>query len=277
MHRRRLIASLAQVVLLSALPAFATPQAPPLSVLVLGDSQAQGLAAGLERMVRHKHLYRIIDRTKIATGLVSPRVYDWPAEVKQLVATEHADVAIIMFGANDRPPIRINGQVDAARSAVFQKQYGSKVSEIAETLANAKIPVIWVGHPIVSDPTFSQDMTILNGIYAQDASAAGAEFFPTWTIFAGPDGNYNAYGKDVDGMTARLRADDGVHLTPTGYDLLATDLLPDIASKVAPPAKIDQPAKPGPSSKTAVSPKVAPSATVALAKPGPSAVLASAK
>jgi len=257
MHRRSLLASLAQVLLLPAFPALAATEAAPLSVLVLGDSQAQGLAAGLQRVVRRKHLYRIIDRSKIGTGLVS-HLYDWPSAVKQLVVSDHADVAIVMFGANDRPPIRINGKIDAARSAAFQVQYGNKVREIAETLHGAKIPVIWVGHPIVADPLYSQDMSMLNGIYAEDAGAAGAQFFPTWNIFAAPDGSYNAYGKDADGATARLRADDGIHLTVTGYNLLAMDLLPQIASEVAQA----QPATPAVADPASATPAAAP-----LAKP----------
>ena len=47
--------------------------AEPLSrILVVGDSQAQGLAAGLQRQFRGDGSWRVIDRSRIATGLCSP-------------------------------------------------------------------------------------------------------------------------------------------------------------------------------------------------------------
>ena len=54
--------------------------AEPLSrILVVGNSQAQGLAAGLQRQFRGDGSWRVIDRSRIATGLCSPTRYDWPA------------------------------------------------------------------------------------------------------------------------------------------------------------------------------------------------------
>ncbi len=54
----------------------------------------------------------------------------------------------------------------------------------------------------------------------------GETFFPTWDMFKGPDGGFAQYGKGLDGLTTRLRLDDGVHLTPAGYDILASALAP---------------------------------------------------
>ncbi len=48
-------------------------------VLVVGDSQAQGLAGGLQRQFRGDASWRVIDRSRIATGLCSPARFDWPA------------------------------------------------------------------------------------------------------------------------------------------------------------------------------------------------------
>jgi len=48
-------------------------------------------------------------------------------------------------------------------------------------------------------------------------------------LFIDADGNYAAYGKGLDDQTTRLRADDGVHLTGAGYDVLAKALLLVIA------------------------------------------------
>ena len=71
-------------------------------------------------------------------------------------------------------------------------------------------------------------MALLNQIYATQTAAAGADWFPCWSLFADANGKYQPYGKGLDGETTRLRADDGVHFTGAGYDVLAHALLPSI-------------------------------------------------
>ncbi len=231
LRRRLLLFGSPPLLLLRAMRAPARAADEPPHILVFGDSQAQGLAGGLQRLFRGDRRYRVLDRSKIGTGLVSHR-YDWPAAARKLAGSEHAAVAVALFGANDRPPVRINGVIDAARSAAFQTTYGTRVTEIAATLRDAGVPLIWVGHPIVRNPDYAEDMALLNRIYGHCTVAAGADFVPTWDLFANA-GGYTAFGKDVGGETVRLRADDGIHLTPAGYDVLAAHLLPHIASEIA--------------------------------------------
>jgi hypothetical protein len=198
----------------------------------LGDSQAQGLAGGVQRLLRHDRRFRVLDRSKIGTGLLS-RTYDWISAVRAIPAAEHPDVAVVMFGANDRPPVRgSNGSIDPGLSFSFEQVYGERVREIIESLRDADVPVIWVGHPTVRDPKYADDMALLNRIFAEEAPAAGADYVPIWDLFAGAGGVYEAYGKGVDGETTRLRADDGVHLTVAGYDVLARYLLPHIEAEI---------------------------------------------
>lgn len=198
-------------------------------VLVVGDSQAQGLAAGLQRQFRRDQSWRVIDRSRIATGLCSPSRFDWPANAPGIAEAERGAIAVVMFGANDRPPVRLHGRFDPTLTANFCASYGSHVHTIAAALRRSCTSVIWVGHPIVRDPVYAEDMALLNRLYAEQSMAAGADWFPSWPLFIDEDGNYAPYGKGVDGQTTRLRADDGVHLTGPGYDVLAKALLPVLA------------------------------------------------
>jgi uncharacterized protein len=195
-------------------------------ILVVGDSQAQGLAAGLQRQFRHDPSWRVIDRSRIATGLCSPARFDWPAAVPAIGEEERGAIAVVMFGANDRPPIRMHGSVNEKLAATFCGTYGAHVHAIAASLKQSCPGVIWVGHPIVRDPLYAEDMALLNRLYAEQSMAAGAEWFPSWSLFTDADGNFAPYGKGTDGETTRLRADDGIHLTGPGYDVLARALLP---------------------------------------------------
>jgi hypothetical protein len=197
-------------------------------VLVVGDSQAQGLAGGLQRQLRRDPSWRVVDRSRIATGLCSPSRFDWPAAAPGIGEGERGSIAVVMFGANDRPPVRIHGHVDARLEASFCTSYGGHVRVIADALMKYCAAVVWVGHPIVRDPLYADDMALLNRLYAEQSMAAGADWFPSWPLFVDTDGNFAPYGKGTDGETTRLRADDGVHLTGAGYDVLARALLPVI-------------------------------------------------
>ncbi len=202
---------------------------PAARVLVLGDSQAQGLAGGLQRQCRGDPSWRVIDRSRIATGLCSPSRFDWPAAAPAIGEAERGAIAVVMFGANDRPPVRVHGRIDDRLEASFAASYCAHVRAIVDGLKRSCLSVIWVGHPIVRDPTYAEDMELLNRFYAEESVAAGAQWFPSWALFIDAEGNYAPYGKGIDGQTTRLRADDGVHLTGAGYDVLAHALLPVIA------------------------------------------------
>jgi uncharacterized protein len=207
----------------------ATAAEPMARVLVVGDSQAQGLAAGLQRQYRQNPAWRVVDRSRIATGLCSPNRFDWPAATPAIGEAEHGAIAVVMFGANDRPPVRLHGRMDETLTANFCASYGAHVYAIAQALKRSCAAVVWVGHPIVRDAIYAEDMALLNRLYAAQSMVAGADWFPSWPLFTDDDGNYAPYGKGTDGQTTRLRADDGVHCTGPGYDVLAKALLPVIA------------------------------------------------
>jgi hypothetical protein len=217
----------------------AAPAADAPTVLVIGDSQAQGVAGALERLYLRSRDFRIDDKSKIGTGLNSKSTYDWPAAAEQLSNSEHAGIVIVMFGANDRPPVRIKGVVDPGLSEKFGAAYGTRVTNIVKSLKKAKMEVIWLGHPVVKDADYTADMDMLNQIMQTASVAEGAQFLSLWDITGGDPGSYNAYGKALDGQTKRLRADDGIHLTPAGYDLIAARLDPIFKSLSA--AKADAP------------------------------------
>jgi uncharacterized protein len=209
-------------------------------ILLIGDSQAQGLAGAFMRLFRRQADIRIIDNSKIATGLMPRPNYDWVAEAPKIAANEHADVVVAMFGANDRPLVRTHGEIDPAKRAVFAANYGAKVAAIVTALPNAGMAVVWVGHPITRDPVYAQDMKLLDEIYESAATQAGAEYVSCWSMFADPTGSYTSFGPGTDSETTRLRADDGVHLTPAGYDVLARAVIPRlyrVEPKIGPTAK----------------------------------------
>jgi hypothetical protein len=207
----------------------------PNRVLVVGDSQAQGLAGGFQRQLLRDRTWRVINETHIATGLVSSVRFDWPASAPGIADKERGAVAVVMFGANDRPPIRSKGVIDPQRANAFATNYCAHIRAVAAGLKEGCPEVVWVGHPIVRDPVYAEDMAFLNQLFEAEALACGAQWFPSWPLFVDKDGQYTAFGKALDGQTVRVRADDGVHLTAAGYDILANALLPALRSAFVDP------------------------------------------
>jgi len=240
---RKLVALPSLAVCLMAAVAFADPPAPPPDaptqkaeapaakaeapdVLVVGDSQAQGVAGALIRRYLRSKDFHVVDKSKIGTGLYSKSTYDWDAVVAELATTEHAKVAVVMFGANDRPPVRIKGVVDPGLSEKFSKTYGARVEKIVKSLRDAKIDVVWLGDPVVKDADYSADMQMLNQVMEPVAEKEGAKWVSLWDLGVAADGSYDAFGKALDGQTKRLRADDGV-LVPR-RELLAPGVEPEM-------------------------------------------------
>ncbi len=173
------------------------------TIEVIGDSQAQGLAGALQRLFLRSTQFRVVDRSKISTGIAFRGSYDWPRVARTLAAEHNVDLVVIMFGANDRPPIRRGAGVDPTLRDEFRQTYAERVHEIIRAFRDAGVEVIWVGHPVVRDNVYTEDMQLLNGIFQSAATEDGARWVPTWDMFTTPDGGYTAYGKGVDGMNQR--------------------------------------------------------------------------
>jgi hypothetical protein len=197
----------------------------PTTIVVFGDSQAQGLAGGFSRVLVENPRYRVLNRTRPGAALVHS-VNEWLAPIERFTSFEKADIAVVMFGANDRLNLHADdGSYLHFRTGEWRVAYAARVDRILTLLANARLRVIWCGNPIARDPAYSADMGYLNDIFAQEAASYGAQFISLRTVMADDQGRYAAYGNDRDGTTERLRADDGIHFTAAGYELIAEKIL----------------------------------------------------
>ena len=74
---------------------------PPTTVVVFGDSQAAGLARGLQRVLVEDARYRVINRTHAGAALVHNE-REWLLPIERFTADDKAKIAVVMLGANDR-------------------------------------------------------------------------------------------------------------------------------------------------------------------------------
>jgi hypothetical protein len=202
-----------------------------ITIVVFGDSQAQGLAGGLQRMLVEKPRFRVLNRTHPGAALVHEES-EWIAPIRKFLSHEQADIAVVMFGANDRLDMRPAGAGAYLhfKTDPWREEYARRIEEILTAVSGAGLKVIWCGNPIARSPTYSADMVYINRIYAEQAERFGVQFVPLWQVIADAQGDYAAYGKYLDGVNRRLRADDGIHFTASGYELIAEKILTLIAT-----------------------------------------------
>jgi uncharacterized protein len=210
---------------LGSTAALAEEIANQLTIVVFGDSQAAGLARGLQRVLVEDQRYRILNRTHAGAALVHEES-EWLGPILNFVAREKADIAVAMFGGNDRLEMRdARGVSLHFRTDPWREAYAERTDRILAALHDAGLRVIWCGNPIARSGTYSADMGYINDIFAAETARYGAQFVPLWSTFADDQGHYAAFGKDRDGVTQRMRADDGIHFTAPGYELIAEKLI----------------------------------------------------
>ncbi len=190
-------------------------------VVVFGDSQAQGVAGGLQRVLIDDPRYKVVNRTHPGAALVHSDS-EWMAPIQSFIDKDKAKVAVVMFGANDRLDLRSEeGKYVRFRTDDWREAYTKRVDRILTALSGARLKIVWCGNPIARSAQYSADMSYINDIYAGEVAHFGGEFLPLWTVIADNQGQFIAYGPDRSGVTERLRNDDGIHFTAAGYELIA--------------------------------------------------------
>jgi uncharacterized protein len=223
----RLAAAAALVIFAGLAAASRAEEAPGArTIVVFGDSQAAGLARGLQRVLVEDPHYRVLNRTHPGAALVHGE-REWLEPEERFVAGgEKADIALAMFGANDRLDMRLDdGAYLHFRTPAWRRVYAARIDRILALLVKAGLKIVWCGNPIARSPVYSADMRYINALYAGEVRRFGGEFVPLWGVVADDAGHYTAFGKDREGTTERLRGDDGIHFTLAGYEVIAEKLL----------------------------------------------------
>ncbi|TMG70165.1 MAG: DUF459 domain-containing protein [Chloroflexi bacterium] len=207
----------------AATPAARVPTpSDPLRVLVIGDSLAGDLGRSLGRISAAAALVSVELDYKPASGLSRPDYFDWYAALVSDIARLHPEVVVVMLGGNDAQSFEANGHVVQQATAEWSAIYAKRVADLMMIGAANDRRVIWIGLPVMADPSFGELMRRQNDLYraASDGNAR-VTYLDTWALFAGPDGRYAPYLPDASGRPAPMRQADGIHLSIAGADRLA--------------------------------------------------------
>ena len=202
-------------------PTPATPSA-SLSFAVIGDSLSILLAQGLQDIYADRPTVRMLKKGRDSSGLVRDDYYDWPKALREIAnGTERVDAVLVMMGSNDRQQLRDETGVHEPRSERWREIYAKRIDDIVAIARDKKLPLIWVGLPVMRAERFSADMLAFNEIFRARLQQAGVTYVDVWEAFSSDSGEYSATGPDVSGDVVRLRTSDGVHFTKAGARKLA--------------------------------------------------------
>jgi hypothetical protein len=213
-------------------PALRQPTAAaPLTILVIGDSLGEDLGLGMGSVLGSDPLVRVVQDAVGDTGLARPDYYDWPLHLEEELQQYHPGALVVMLGGNDGQDFYDGGAYIAFGSEAWHTVYSERVAQIMDEAALAGAHVMWVGMPIMDDPSFSATMETLNSVYSQQAADhAGVTYFSSWAVFTDASGGYAAELPDGSGQEVLMRDPDGVHLAYGGMARLATAIISPMES-----------------------------------------------
>ncbi len=215
---------------------------PDPQIMILGDSMiAGGFGVFLERALEKDHGYTHVRRRgKSSSGLARPDFFNWIKEAKALVAKQQPDISVVMFGGNDVQGLYMGkGKWIRWQEEGWRGEYESRISALCDIIAPQGQQILWVGLPIMRPEKFRKRVERVNTIYrAEMAIRPGASFVDTWSLLANDKGEYSdriylepkldAEGNEVKRKRKRVRAGDGIHLSPAGAHHLKAHVLKEL-------------------------------------------------
>ncbi len=198
-------------------PGGAAPVQPTFFIDVLGDSFGVLVTDGLTQAFADNREISVVNKSREASGLVRNDYYDWPKAAHDLATgKDRIDFVVVMLGINDLQPMRDGADMLEPFSDRWRTLYAQRVEAIVAPFQAAHIPVAWVGLPPMRSDRVNADVVKLNEIDKEHAEKAGAKYIDIWDAFADQNGQYDAFGPNVDGQNVKLRGADGALFTKAG-------------------------------------------------------------
>ncbi len=192
-----------------------------LQVLLIGDSMMKvGFGDNLQKALKDIKNIEVTYFGKSATGLVRQDYFDWFQQLDKLCKGKKFNLIVIMIGANDAQGVRQDGKDIQYGSEPWLDLYRKKVNLFARMVSNYSQKFYWIGMPPMLSKSFDGRMRTLSKIFEEETGKlSNGKFISAINILGDDKGNYTAYIKS-GGKQLLVRANDGIHLTNSGGELL---------------------------------------------------------
>lgn len=207
----------------------------PRKLLVVGDSLAIGLSLSLRRSVAELDGVELIEEGKVSSGLANPKYYDWGKALRVFVDKYKPDVVVVMMGANDAKYININEKPrpPGSPNKTWPEVFSMRVEDFLSVMQEKNIRNYWIGLPVMGDAPYAKQAQIMNDIVMGEcAKFKSSRYLDTWGLLADDQGGYSTFLANEKGVKIKVRANDKVHFTVAGGDILAQSFLTTLARDV---------------------------------------------
>jgi hypothetical protein len=207
--------------LLLASPARSADPA-PLTVTVYGDSLGDGVWEGLYVLLRSDKQTRVLRRSQLGAGLTRGDFAAWLKSLEGELDKTPPDVAVFMVGANDQQGVRDENRIGYVfASEGWQQVYAARVEAVMTEFASRHVPTVWLGLPVMRKAEYNRGARVLDAIFEAAAEREHVTFIPLADDFTDAAGNFVVYMHDAEKRNRQVRAEDGIHFTLYGYELIA--------------------------------------------------------
>ncbi|WP_298069720.1 DUF459 domain-containing protein [uncultured Mailhella sp.] len=203
--------------------------APPPSrtVMFAGDSIMVGLEPILQQALAGSGR-RFVPLAKVATGFCRSDKFNWPSVLARNVEQERPEVVVICIGTNDGQALWDNGRFLPFNSPEWHSRYEGRLEAVISTVARYGGRTILLSPPVLRNPRLASSVAVVTGVIRDVCRRTGTPFLDIGPMLADAEGRFQRKGLDVHGQWATLRAQDGIHITGAGNELLATRIVPFI-------------------------------------------------
>jgi uncharacterized protein len=189
--------------------------------VVIGDTLARGLGAGLERLTDLDPRFEVVNRFNEASGIARPQVYDWPSAISKILKASSFDAVIVAMGVNDRQPIKVGDVKVEYGTPEWSNAYKANVDALLAAIKSSGAHVHWVVLPPMQNPEFEAQMQIIASLQRERVALAGETLIDIRPPLTNPNGTFMIGDLDGKGKARRLRTKDGINFSRVGNDVLA--------------------------------------------------------
>lgn len=196
----------------------------PYSFLIIGSSSMlEGLGPRMEYDLEQVDDMTVFRHGKYSSGLTRPDFYNWNVAARQDIAKYQPQAIIVQFGGNDGQTI--DGVPYATNG--WDEIYTKRVETFIKAISSVE-KIYWIELPIAGSSAFTEKFIRINRIQKEVVEGyANVKYIECWDRFA-PEGKFEQYLYDIDGIRGSVKASDGVHLTSFGSKILSDIVMTDI-------------------------------------------------
>ena len=204
-------------------------------ILLAGDSMMQGVAPLLMSDLARLHPdWEVHDMSRQSTGLTVRRYFDWPTRIVDEMDAKSLTLVVVFLGPNDPWDMVVEGKRHVFPSPGWALHYAQRVDEVVAAAVERKVRVIWMGLPSMREGRIREGAMLQNHIFHARAKNWGTDYLATEPLIGTLSEPFKKFKQQEGGQTVNFRAEDGIHMTPSGLRVIKQALLTHIEQAARP-------------------------------------------